>query len=717
MSLIYLHEKDKRPRENRWTKNENKTWKELKSEFNPKYNLGVRLGAYSPIADRGYLCCIDVDVKDPAFKDAALTKLREIVGSETYPEVRSGSGNGSRHIYCVSREPFKMIEIEKHKDQWEICAYSTGRQVVLPPSIHPSGKPYKWVSPFDVDTLFTFDPDEWRKVPSTEITNSSGGELNFKAQDVNLWEGKLSTAMVQLIEDGANSEDGSAEIMSVALAMCRYGYTDNQILSVLSDPQNYLAKVGYEHTKSRDRLRAVTWLYRYTLLKARFDTDIMRKFDNPPVLTPLTKKEAKEVNSSIEADIALVFPDVEKSGKPKTTLRNLVHALEEFMGGGLVAFNEFNNRPYFMKDTPYGGVKGNEIADHDDVALKHYMATRFRFEPSINLCVEAHCFVARKYMFHPVRTYLKSLEWDETPRLDNWLMDAFNASGPDDYLKAVSRKVLVAAVARVMEPGCKFDYVMVLEGNQGEGKSMSLGMLASQAWFTDGLGDIHNKDVVDQMTGKWIIELSELASIRGRENEYVKAFLSRQVDRVRISYGRRSQDYCRQSIFIGSTNSSEYLTDETGNRRYWPVKVGEADRRWLELNRDQLWAEAMVRFNLGEDLYLPKPIERVAKREQEKRFDVDEWEAELLTIVKNGGTDEKFITTELWRAINLTNVSGHPSDHECKRIGRVMRRLGYRRGYQKEDGVVKRCWVKGVKLSEVRNFNTSVTPKKPVLGG
>jgi putative DNA primase/helicase len=207
------------------------------------------------------------------------------------------------------------------------------------------------------------------------------------------------------------------------------------------------------------------------------------------------------------------------------------------------------------------------------------------------------------------------------------------------------------------------------------------------------LGDIKQKDVVDQMTGKWIIELSELASIRGRENEAVKSFFSRQVDRVRMSYGRRAEDYPRQSIFVGSTNASEYFTDETGNRRFWPVRVSQVNRQWLRDNRDQLWAEARVRYGLGEQLYFSKEIEAHAIREQEKRFDVDDWESDIKTIIA-GDPHGVFVTTKLWRAIHITNGNGHPNMVDSKRIGRIMRRLGFVRRVRKIDRIDGKCWVR-----------------------
>jgi hypothetical protein len=694
-SLIYLHPREKRPIGNAWTTGPRKTWNELKAEFDPSYNVGVRLGETSKL-ENGYLACIDVDVKDPKYKKEALTKLKGVVngnGIQGAPVVLSGSGNGSRHIYVVSREPFKMVEIEKHKDKWEICAYSTGRQMVLPPSIHPNGEAYCWGG--DKGSFPKLNEKLLKSHrESTAVTRDAESTGRFKAVDVDLYSSKLDVATIKKITDGEGVQDRSAELLSIAMKMCRAKFTDNEILSVLSDENNWIADAAFEHTQSRDRSRAVKWLHKYTLLKARHETHPLRMFENQPDYSHLPRLTPKKTKKIIKEEVSIQFPDIDGNSKPKTTLRNVIHGLEHKVDKGIVGYNEFTNRPYFLKDTVYGGQKDRELAGTDDLALKHYLACHHRFEPAKETCFEAHTLLAQQYKFHPVKAYLESLEWDGVPRLDHWLFDAFRAEGPEDYIKAVGRKILCAAVARIYEPGCKFDYMTVFEGNQGEGKSMGLRELTGAQWFADSLGDIHNKDVVDQMMGKWIIEVGELDSIRGREAEAVKAFISRQVDRVRLSYERRAQDYPRQCIFIGSTNDQEYLTDETGNRRYWPIRVGLARREWLKANRDQLWAEAKYRYELGEKLYLSKDLELVARGEQEKRFEVDVWEVEVKKIIKDDEPGAIHTTTDLWRAVNLTNAVGHPPMNEAKRIGKIMRRLRYRRSTLRIDGVLSKCWVK-----------------------
>lgn len=690
LSLLYLRPKSKRPFEDAWTSTPNKKWDELENSFEKTYNVGVRLGKFSKL-DGGYLACIDVDVKRPGGKKPALARLKEITQGKRFPTVLSGSGGGSRHLYCVTDKPFKMLTLEKHKG-WEICVYSTGRQMVLPPSIHPeSGMKYVWREGDSISRAPLFKPDKFITPRNDDKQTSPPIKgLDFKACEVDLGRTNLHPGMVKLIETGEGCEDRSASLMSVAMAMCRIGLTDNEILSVLSDNANWISSAAYDRRKGRRS--AVEWLYTHTLLKARHETSVMRYFDNPPTpeeSEPLDEEDAAEIGDELDEEAKERLPDLDGNMRPKPTVRNIVHILEHFMSEGLVGYDEFANRAVFLKDTIYGGKKGQELTDHDDLQLMHYIACHYRFEPSSDHCFKAHALIAKKYRFHPVREYLSGLEWDGKPRLDSWLIKAFTAAGPAEYLRAISRKVLVAAVKRVYEPGCKFDYMMVLEGNQGKGKSMALDELCGHAWFTDSLGDIHNKDVVDQMTGKWIVEVAELASIKKQDMEPVKAFISRRVDRVRPPYGRRAMDFPRQTIFIGSTNDSEYLHDETGGRRTWPARISDINQAWIKRNRDQLWAEAVVRYELGEDIWLSAELEAVANGEQEKRFSIDEWEAEIKRILKK--TDGPYLTTELWRAITMTN--GHPSDSECKRISKIMRRMGRSKGMKRIDGVVTRCWM------------------------
>jgi putative DNA primase/helicase len=227
---------------------------------------------------------------------------------------------------------------------------------------------------------------------------------------------------------------------------------------------------------------------------------------------------------------------------------------------------------------------------------------------------------------HPLRDRLNGLAWDNVERLDGWLTDYLGVK-KDAYSATVGHKWMIQAVARVMRPGCKADHTLIFEGLQGPGKSTVCETLAlDPEWFADGIADLGTKDSAQDLQGKWIVELGELSAVRRGEVERVKAFLTRKSDHYRPSYGRHSQDFPRQCVFAGSTNATAYLTDPTGNRRFWPIKVGLVDHAALRLDVEQLWAEAVAAFRAGERWWLDPTDELAAADEQDRRVIGDPWE-------------------------------------------------------------------------------------------
>ena len=225
-----------------------------------------------------------------------------------------------------------------------------------------------------------------------------------------------------------------------------------------------------------------------------------------------------------------------------------------------------------------------------------------------------------------VRDYLDELQWDGVPRIDRWLIDYCRAADTP-LVRAFARKVLIAAVRRVREPGCKFDFILILEGKQGVGKSSLLRILAGDENFSDNeiLG-YQKREQQEAVQGIWIYELCELDGLTKAEISSVKLFASKQCDMARAAYDRSRSDRKRRCIFVATTNEDTYLRDATGNRRFWPVKVGKIDLASVERDRDQLWAEAAVAEAEGEALTIPEALWSQAAIEQKARGEPDAWE-------------------------------------------------------------------------------------------
>jgi putative DNA primase/helicase len=242
--------------------------------------------------------------------------------------------------------------------------------------------------------------------------------------------------------------------------------------------------------------------------------------------------------------------------------------------------------------------KGKPTSDEEETKVNTAIEGLYGLTCPTSLMREAYCFVAKQRSYHVVRDYLKRLVWDGAPRIDT-MLTAYTGAEDTALTRAMSRRFLLSCVARVVDPGCQVDTTLILVGRQGVRKSSFFRALVPEpSWFSDTAIDMAGKDAYAQMQGVWLYELAELASLRARDAEAVKAFLSARVDRYRPAYARNVIQLPRQTVFVGSTNEAEFLDDPTGARRFWPVAVEEIDTEAVARDRDQLWAEAYEVFDV-----------------------------------------------------------------------------------------------------------------------
>lgn len=325
-----------------------------------------------------------------------------------------------------------------------------------------------------------------------------------------------------------------------------------------------------------------------------------------------------------------------KRGSPLSVVANAITALQYAPEWhGVLRFNESSLMTVATAHSPFEVPRIPFIwSDEHDVLTAAWLQKQ-GISVNKELAGQAVQVVARNHPFHPVRDYLNSLKWDRTGRIDDWLTVYLGVESCE-YIQAVGAKFLIGCVARVLTPGCKADNCLILEGPQGALKSTALRLLAGAEFFTDDIADLGSKDSVMQTRGRWIIELSELDAMSRADISRVKAFLSRQVDRIRPPYGRRVVEMPRECVLVGTSNKDTYFKDETGNRRFWPVKCGLIRLTELRRDRDQLWAEARHRFNSGEKWWLDREeLIQAAAKEAQARYESDPWDELIARWVQN----------------------------------------------------------------------------------
>lgn len=398
--------------------------------------------------------------------------------------------------------------------------------------------------------------------------------------------------------------------------------------------------------------------------------DLLASIGPAPVLELLGKARYLQQRANDWRSVIVVTD----KGAPRALLLNAEYAFRlapEWQP--VLGFDEFSLKTVARAETPWGYTgTWNDTQDLKAATWlqKHGIAV------SSMVASQAIQLVASDHPYHPIRDYLDSLDWDGQPRLENWLSEYLGVER-SAYSIAIGVKWLVSACARVYQPGCKADHLLILEGPQGALKSSALRVLGGR-FFSDDVTDLGTKEAALQCRGYWIVELAELDAMSRAEITRIKAFITRQVDHVRPPYARHFIDAPRQFVFAGTVNESEYLRDASGARRFWPVVTGSINLESLELDRDHLWAEAAYLYKRGAQWWInplsESEVHTQAHSEQEKRYEHDPWEQAVLDWID--GRSDTSIAEIIEKALN--QPLGQSDERHRKRIGRVLHLAGWK---------------------------------------
>lgn len=388
----------------------------------------------------------------------------------------------------------------------------------------------------------------------------------------------------------------------------------------------------------------------------------------------------------------------DRNGTPIAAPHNLMLILEfDEVLEGLFWLDEFGNRVVLDRQPPWAGGKRDEFNEVDAMELAAWLGdpVRYGMTVGVNLVLQSVEAIARRRKRHTVREYLESLEWDGVPRIERLFVDQFGADD-GDYSRGCAFCVLVSAVSRILwvdpkqpSKGSKVDFMLVLEGGQGAGKTTAVLELFAAEWYAEATESPAHKDFYQTLRGRWGVEIGEMDSFSKADVAKVKQAITTRFDVYRPSYGRNARSFRRECVFVGTCNGNDYLRDATGARRFLPLAVGKVDIPSLVAMRDQLWAEAVHLFKEGFEWWR-MPAD--AEREQDERYQEDAWTQPIVKWLDGAANVDSYegirirdpitgqvgecTTSEiLWRALSI-DTARH-GRQEQMRVANIMARLGW----------------------------------------
>jgi len=646
----------------------------------PQANIGLATGASG-------LVVLDAD------GPAGLAQLKELAaphgGLLRTLTARTGR-EGGFHLYYRGTGIASWQDNRKgDTKQWHFDIRGSTGYVILPPSIHPSGAQYAWVDAAqpiaeapawlgpllaslrgsvhtaaagnparDTETLAALSPSapSSRTVPAgsfasgrglaaRSVANLSSGPAFSESEADRLFS---ALSAIDAATDGATWASYGAALHDLKWIV--NGVDEGfEIFDEWSSTSTGKGPGNGEYKGRADlEKRWVSFDKEYNGVRKTIASIYKDAMDRGWQYDPTPPQEQK-VNGNHSLEVLpptfqqaafaspIIWPDRDQWGRPKATCRNARAAIRHM---GLTCEHD-----RFHDKLIIGGQAieqwAGELTDNTTHMLRVTIAQRYNLDPGNTNTFDAAVQECLQDSFDPVADYLDGLTWDGVPRLRTWLATYMGAA--DTPLNAaIGGLILIAAVRRVRQPGCKFDQILVLEGPEGRGKSSAIEILAGQENFSDQtILTADDKGQQEAISGVWLYEIADLAGMSKADTEKVKAFCSRTVDRARPAYGRTRQDKPRRCVFIATTNHATFLKSQTGNRRFWPVQTGRVDLEALRRDRDQLWAEANAIERRGVSLFLPEGLWQEAAAIQDARRDADPWEDILADVETHKATSKK----------------------------------------------------------------------------
>lgn len=615
---------------------------------------------------------IDVDNHNDNQGTLSLKKMSENFdfNFEANAKVKIRTANGGLHLYYKLDQDATIPNVLTGYASIEFK--HTGRQVVIPESVLENGKKYEFdiLSDDDFSALNLLPENflkELVKPPKTPVKTSNKIPPKDLEADVEYFKtilneypeiksGQRNDVMYKLACIGRERALSPEKILSILIE-----FNSEKIQPKLGKHEvSHCVKSAFKYAKGDNRSVSI------------FEKNC-EEAEQPVELSP-------EAHANLWKESLIT----DKNGIPSRT-KFATHNTQLFLTNmpmfkDKIAVNLFSMDTIWKSPAPWHKALTTEcdrVLDDDDLIRIRESLNEVGYDPTPTHILEACRAVSLRNEWHPVKDYLEELpEWDGKERLKLFFPEYCGAEH-NAYTEEIGVKIFTALVARVYNPGCKFDYLPILIGGEGIGKSTLLKDIAiKDRWFTDNLGSIDNKDVILRMRSKWVVENAEMTSFNRADPQEVKAFLSRCVDRDRLPYDRLPRDLPRQCVIFGTTNKDRFLQSETGNRRMWPVEVIKINRAKVNRDLPHFYAEAIYRFKNHEELTLTNPEAiAIAKQIQDDRYNEDDWQEFILRFLDENKSDKTSIL-KIWEEC-FGKDPAHLGVKEQSRIGKILRRMGW----------------------------------------